>query len=96
MSKQLNVTDMAKIIQQLMLSDILDDMDTYSKFLQGVGDLITEFCGGELTDITVTPSGKTTLSFMPNSSLPENGGVFKYFDTTKVWQDGIELESDKD
>ena len=34
-----------------------------------------------------------TVSFYPNESLPEDGGVFGLYDTDITWKDGEEIEN---
>lgn len=94
MSKVLTAGEVQEILQRLITGDEIDDTDTYSRCLERAGELITEFCGGEVRFVSRPdefPLG-WCVHFGPNDSLPSDGGVFKDYDKDVTWQNGEEVD----
>ncbi len=91
MSKMLTPVEMAKIVNDLCVSDVLDDSDVYKKFLYGLADLITDFCGGVPASVSYEGDCGWLVGFSIDSCVPPDGGVFKEHDPDVEWKGGEEV-----
>lgn len=92
---------MAKILTDCEMIDIIkkapqeiDDCDAYQHFLESLGDLIAEHFGGTRGTVTNDPGDGLgyTCAFHVNDSVPDDGGIFKTYDTDVVWKHGKEKQ----
>ena len=90
---------MAKILTDCEMIDIIkralqeiDDGDAYRHFLESLGDLIADHFGGTRGSVSNDRDDGLgyTCAFHVNDSVPEDGGVFKGYDTDVIWKDGKE------
>jgi hypothetical protein len=95
MPKILTDVDLLNIVRRTVEGDEIDDTDQYARFLEGLGELIAGHFGGAVGEV-VRPAanrnrGTWAVSFVPNDSLPDMGGVFADYDPAVVWDsDGTE------
>jgi hypothetical protein len=90
---------MAKILTDCEMIDIIkrapqeiDDSDAYWHFLEALGDLIAANFGGTRGKVS-NESGDGlgyTCAFHVDDSMPDDGGVFKGYDTDVTWENGKE------
>lgn len=93
MAKILTDTEVAQIaVRATKEPYLIDDADNYQQFLEGLAELITNHFGGQLgrVDCDANLLG-WTVSFYPNESLPDDGGIFKDYDKDVTWKDGREI-----
>ena len=92
---------MAKILTDCEMIDIIkkapqeiDDSDQYRHFLESLGDLIAEHFGGTRGTVTNDPGDGLgyTCGFHVNENVPDDGGVFKAYDTDVTWKHGREKQ----
>ncbi|MFZ2657678.1 MAG: hypothetical protein WAX69_22280 [Victivallales bacterium] len=91
MPKILKDSEMINIIRRAPQE--IDGRDRYSKFLKGLAVLITEHFGGVSGYVDYTaPGGKWeyTCGFRNNANVPDDGGVFRKYDTGVIWRNGRE------
>ena len=90
---------MAKILTDCEMIDIIkkapqeiDDSNQYRHFLEALGDLIAANFGGTRGTVTNDPGDGLgcTCAFHVNDSVPDDGGVFKSYDTDVKWKYGRE------
>lgn len=93
---------MAKILTDVEMSDIVvnactkpeivDCADSYKHFLEDLAILITNHFGGDVGNVNYDPTDTLgwICSFYANETLPNNGGIFKNYDTDVVWKNGKE------
>lgn len=82
MSKQIKPSELAEIVTGLLVRpDILgeiDDSDTHERFIEAIGEVVADFCGGTVNGVNPSDSGTPLtdhvftpyLSVYPNDSLP--------------------------
>ena len=90
---------MAKILTDCEMIDIIkkapqeiDDSDQYRHFLESLGDLIADNFGGIRGTVSNDRDDGLgyTCAFHVNDSVPDDGGVFKGYDTDVTWKHGRE------
>lgn len=92
MSKVITDTEAVGILQGIVENGDME-AETYRCFLKDVGQLIADYCGGEVSfvDESMDPDKPGYLiGFHHNDSVPEDGGVFKDLDTDvsiEEWQE---------
>ena len=94
MAKILTDEEMGQIIYDATHNiEIIDDSDSYQHFLEGLADLICDNFGGDCGRVGRPDFdlGWTT-GFYINDRVPEDGGVFKDYDTGIIWKDGEEIQ----
>lgn len=90
MSKVILDTEIVEIIHGIVTNDNgIDDSDSYMEFLGKLGDLVAEYCGGEVVTVSSPmgdgdPRDRHAVHFAWNESVPEGGGVYADFDTDKT------------
>jgi len=91
MAKVLTDRECADIIRRVVHDDLIDDSDTYKHFLAGLGELITDHFGGDVStasdpvgskdpDRPESAEGNWCILFHWNDSVPDDGGIFKDYD----------------
>lgn len=86
MAKILLDTEMAEIIYRSVHEDLIDDGDQYSRFLADLAGLICDHFGGVPGGVGEPDSDLGwTVGFHWNECLPDDGGVFKDYDTDVTW-----------
>lgn len=92
MAKVLTDKECAEIVQRAVHEDFIDDSDAYRHFLESLGELITNHFGGDVSCVSDPfgekdpknpegSEGKWCVLFHWNDSVPDDGGVFKDYDT---------------
>ncbi|MCX6984221.1 MAG: hypothetical protein NT118_05635 [Lentisphaerae bacterium] len=90
---------MAKILTDCEMIDIIkkapqeiDDSNQYRHFLEALGDLIAANFGGTRGTVTNDPGDGLgyTCAFHVNENVPDDGGIFKAYDTDVTWKHGRE------
>ena len=105
MAKILTDVEMAEIIHKAVSDPgLIDCSDSYSLFLEDLGTLIADHFGGERGNIghpdftdgwgNLVPAKELgwTCGFHIDESVPDDGGVYKDYDTDITWKDGEELD----
>ncbi|MEI6424008.1 MAG: hypothetical protein WCP55_17460 [Lentisphaerota bacterium] len=92
MSKILTDCEMIDIIR--MAPQEIDECDAYRRFLEALGDLIAANFGGTRGTVSNDRDDGLgyTCAFHVNDSVPDDGGVFKGYDTDVTWTDGKEKQ----
>lgn len=81
MAKQIQDTELLEIVEGAIKGDLIDDEDTYLKFLKSLAELVTDHFGGEVPNEPGEIAGNYYIGIEWNEALPEDGGVFKKYDT---------------
>ena len=90
---------MAKILRDSEMIDIIrrapeeiDCFDAYTHFIEDLGDLIADHFGGTRWCVGFDPGDNLghTCAFLVNENVPDDGGVYKDYDTDVVWSKGVE------
>lgn len=78
---------------------LIDDADQYARFLEDLGNLITDHFGGELVSYPNPDHDEEhtewAVEIGMNDSLPDGGGVFEKYDRSVTWGEGHEHYHDK-
>lgn len=93
MAKILTDKEMADIVQRAVSDPALVECsDSYRHFLEGLGDLICTHFGGERGNVSFGDGDGLgwTCGFHVNECVPDDGGVFKTYDTGVRWVEGKE------
>jgi hypothetical protein len=97
MAKILKDTEMADIIHRAVCDGEIECSDAYWNFLDDLGELICAHFGGTRGDVSMPdyPGDGLgwTCGFHVNDCVPDDGGVFKKYDTDVVWLDGREVQA---
>jgi len=88
MSKVLTDFEVCEIVHDTIVNDEIDDLDTYTKFLERLGEVIADFFGGEficvsepLSDERDYDVNRHCLHFKYTEEVPEGGGIYARYDT---------------
>ena len=74
-------------------SEVIDDGDAYSHFLEDLGELVANHFGGTRGSIGMPDFDLGwTIAFDINECVPSDGGVFKDYDQGVIWKDGEETQ----
>lgn len=92
MAKILTDEEMADIIYRAVHNEEIDCDDAYQHFLEELGNLIADHFGGERGSVSHDDDVGYTCAFRINECVPDDGGVFKRYDTDVIWKDGVESE----
>ncbi len=90
MSKVMLDTEIVGIIHGIVVNDdCIEDNNIYMEFLEKLGSLVAEYCGGEVVTVSPPmgggdPHDRHAVHFAWNDSVPEGGGVYADFDTDKT------------
>lgn len=94
MSKILTGREMGDIIHKATHDPaIIDDQDQYLRFLTDLAELITDHFGGAHGEATHTHAYNSigyAVAFDVNECVPDDGGIFKDYDTDVTWKDNKE------
>lgn len=84
MSKQINNTELAEIITNLLTKPErvgeLEDGSTFACFMTEIAEIVCKFCGGEVKNQADDFSGEFLVGIHGNDSLPEGGGIWAGYD----------------
>ncbi|MBF0244424.1 MAG: hypothetical protein HQL31_04035 [Planctomycetes bacterium] len=94
MSKVLSDKECLDVIYRAINNAEIDDSDSYSHFLEDLGNLIADHFGGRFTRLSTPDSlnsedDEYCLHFEHNENVPSDGGIFKYYDTDVSIQEWI-------
>lgn len=85
MSKQITTEDLAKLVTTLLTHpDALGQLAEYkqfSAFMTDITEVVCNHCGGEVHSPADDFAEEWMISVAGNESLPDDGGVWKDFDT---------------
>lgn len=104
MAKVLTDKECADIVRRAVHSDRIADSDAYRHFLEGLGALIADHFGSDMScvsdpfgeknpDDPKGSEGRWCILFHWNDCVPDDGGVFKDYDkdvSIKEWKDNEE------
>jgi len=93
MAKILTDKEMSEIVCSAVHGDEIDCADAYQHFLEELGNLIADHFGGERGGVSYDDDIGYTCAFRVNECVPDDGGVFKKYDTDIIWKDGVECEN---
>lgn len=100
MAKMITNVELAEILTKLLTGDEIDDSDQFSSLMTSAAKLVADHCGGEVVrDATFTSQffllgeNKWMIGIDANDSLPEDGGIWKNYDTDVSFVSGIEVYS---
>ena len=87
MAKMITAKELAEIITRqaevklLLTSDEIDDADAFLSMMSDMAETVTTYCGGEVLNGASADGGVCMIGIHPNDSLPEDGGIWKDYDT---------------
>jgi len=96
MSKVLLDTELLEIAKKIIeTEEVICESATYERFLYSLGELIADYCGGDCVYVSKPLAGGTgdpsqdrfCLHFHWNDSVPDDGGVYKDYDTDITIED---------
>jgi hypothetical protein len=100
MAKMINAKELAEVFKKLLTSDEIDDSDTFSQFMTEAAMLATQYCGGEVGNPaefggagTADDPDEWTIGILANDNLPDDGGIWKDYDTDTTFLNGEEVQS---
>ena len=91
MSKILTDYELLDIVKAAIVGEEIDDRDTYIKFLEDIADVVTDYFGGEAGSADYEDE-EYYVAIRVNESVPDDGGIYKDYDTDVTWIDGKEVE----
>jgi hypothetical protein len=94
MSKVLTDKELLDIVRRAVEEDEIDCLDSYLYFMEDLGNVIAKHFGGERGTVDFEEADDTVyIAFQVNENVPENGGIYKKYDTDVNWVDGEEKEN---
>ncbi len=85
MSKVLKDTELLEIVRIIIDGkDIISERPCYVRFVSDLGQIIADYCGGEVVTVSDDFQGEALgvcAHFIWNESVPGDGGVYARFDT---------------
>ena len=95
MAKILKDAEMGRIIHDATHDNgIIGDADAYAHFLEDLGELMGAHFGGDRGAVSAPDFAGDglgwTCGFHANECVPDDGGVFKDYDTDVIWKNGKE------
>jgi hypothetical protein len=93
MAKIITDKEMVEIIEKVIADEnVFGDQNIYKRFLYDLAELITNYCGGDHgePDYDAADELGYIVPFRIDDRIPEDGGVFKDYDTDVTWKDGKE------
>lgn len=98
MAKMINAEELAEIFNKLLVGNEIDDSLEFGKFMTGAAELVCDFCGGEVVNPASFGEGETPddshcwmIGIHANDSLPDDGGIWKDYDTDVSFINGEEI-----
>jgi len=87
MAKILTYAEIFKILSDIGTGKIsMDDSDQYIELLHDLGEVIAKHFGGNVGIAEFTDFMDTyTVAFHHTENVPENGGIYKDYDTDVTW-----------
>ncbi len=81
MAKILKPSELLEIVRSAVEKDEIDDHDTYRRFVESLGELVTDYFGGEVGVVQWEDGAQDFLvPIHGNDSVPEGGGVYARYD----------------
>ena len=84
MSKQISTTELAQIVQQLLTDPEkvgeLNTSEQFKHFMTDIAQVVTEFCGGNVSSFAQFHEGDWLVAIQADSSLPKGGGIWASYD----------------
>lgn len=93
MAKVLADDELGMIVMNAVRDNsIIDCADAYEHFLEDLADLICNHFGGTRGSTTQPDCNIPvwTVAIHVDENVPEDGGIYKDFDTDVTWKNGIE------
>lgn len=86
-TKLLTDKQLTQIVMQIVFDKqgIIDDYDTYRRFVEDLGQLVTAYCGGEVASTERTRTRAIAVRIARTDAVPDDGGVYSNFDTGVSW-----------
>ena len=83
MSKVIRDSELAALVLNVVHGTVNSEQDGYMDFLEDIGKAVAKYCGGEVVAITgaVDDGLGHCVHFAWNEAVPDDGGVYRYFDT---------------
>ena len=80
-----------EIISDTINGTLIDDADTYKRFLKDISSVVADYFGGRVGSCD-EEYGQYYCAFHLTEEVPDNGGVYRNYDTDVVWRNGKEKE----
>ena len=84
MSKVIRDSELAAMVHNVVHGDVTHKQDGYLDFLKDIGKAVAKYCGGEVVAASADDMDDGLghcVHFAWNELVPEDGGVYRYFDT---------------
>lgn len=83
MSKVIRDSELAAMVHNVIHGDVIHKQDGYLDFLKDIGKAVAKYCGGEVVAASAQRDDGLghCVHFAWNEVVPEDGGVYRYFDT---------------
>jgi hypothetical protein len=93
MSKQITARELAEIVTRLLTdteaTGQLDAFDAFQGFMTGVGQVVCDYCGGEIRQPAEPFENVWYVGIHSNDSLPDSaGGIWREYDKDGEMFDG--------
>jgi hypothetical protein len=92
MAKIITDVELAKIVRRVVLEKTgLKDGASYGQFLEALGTLVAEYCGGQRGQVVACDETLGwTCAFHIDPSVLADGGVYRFYDVDVTWKNGVE------
>ena len=92
MAKILTDKELGEIVWKATHDEgVIDCADSYEHFLEGLADLVCDHFGGTRGSVGQPDEDLSwTVGIHVNECVPDDGGIFKDYDTDVQWRDGEE------
>jgi hypothetical protein len=88
MAKMITATELSEIFNKMLTGEEIDDADQFSEFMTKAAALVCDFCGGEVLNPASFAVGESNIDsdnwmvgIHHTEEVPENGGIWKDYDT---------------
>ena len=92
MSKIITDKELFDIVDRAINKDEIDCSDSYEHFISDLGVLISTHFGGTYRNCGYLDDGQAFVSIDVDENVPDDGGVFKDYDTDVNWINGKETQ----
>lgn len=102
MSKQISAKELAEIFTKILATSEIDNADSFAEFMTEAAELATKYCGGVVLNHASPPTisaeeiGEWMIGIHADDSLPEDGGIWKDYDTNVAFVNGEEIPKTND
>ena len=91
MAKIITDKELLEIVSKAINEDLIDDADTYLRFLKDMTGVVADYFGGKAGECGME-DGECHCAVHLSEEVPDDGGVYKDYDKDVIWKNGEEKE----